>query len=178
MPHSYSQPSLRNTLSMGTLSPESITVSLTASVTTFATSTAWPIASGTICVPIEVLYPVTVAKMMVNNGSVPTGTMDVGIYDAGGARLVSAGSTPQVGASAIQIFDIADTLLLPGLYYLALAFNNSISTVAGFGGVLVDMSPMGIYQQLSAFPLPATLTFSALNGTFVPLISMTPSTTI
>jgi hypothetical protein len=57
--------------------------------------------------------------MLVLNGATASGNMDVGIYDYAGTRLVSSGSTAQSGTSAFQDFDITDTLLGPGIFYLA-----------------------------------------------------------
>jgi hypothetical protein len=117
--------------------------------------------------------------MMVNNGTVVTGNIDVGIYDASGNRLVSAGSTVQAGTSAIQIFDITDTLLKPGLHYMAIALSNNTGTLAGWSvGNAVDGRPFGLAQMASAFALPNPATLASYAQTFIPMVSMTPRTAI
>jgi hypothetical protein len=110
---------------------------------------------------------------MVNNGTSLATNIDAGIYDLSGTRLVSIGSVIHSGTSTIQIFDITDTYLLPGLYYLGVAVSNTSGTLAGFNAsAAVDATPMGLYQQAGAFPLPATASFSMFTGTFIPLVSM------
>lgn len=178
MPQATLSPTLRNSLTMGTLSPESLIVSINASVTTLVASQAWPLANMAIYVPIEILYPVTVTRLLVNNGTTVAGNIDVGIFDVNGSRMVSMGSVIQSGTSASQLFDIPDTTLLPGMYYMGLALSNVTGTISGFGGVFVDMAPMGFGQQASAFPLPATISPTTFSGTFAPIITMAIQPTI
>jgi hypothetical protein len=103
------------------------------------------------------------------NGATAANNIDVGIYDAAGTRLVSAGSTAQAGTSDLQLFDVTDTLLGPGLFYFAVSFDGTTGTVfrhvvsQNFGQAL------GVCQQTaSAHPLPATATFAANAFQIVP----------
>lgn len=178
MPDFPLSPVLRNSIGITTTSLECLGVPLLVIVPSFAVSTAWPTANLAIYLPVEILYPVTIAKIMVNNGTAVSGNIDVGIYDADGNRRVSAGSTAQAGASAIQIFDITDTLLNPGLYYMAVALDNTTGTLAGWTFVNIDIAPFGVCQQATAFALPDPATFAAFTGTFIPLVSMSPKVTI
>ena len=167
---------LVNQISIATFSPESIGGSFAPQ---FTTSFAWPSANLAIYIPVEIYEPVTVVKMAVNNGSVVSGNIDVGIYDALGNKLASAGSTAQTGTSAIQIFDITDTLLLPGLYYMAVALDNTTGTLAGFqSGTAQVLEGAGLFQQASAFALPSPATYAAMAQTVVPLVSMSLKSTI
>lgn len=147
---------------------------------TVQASVAWPTANLALYVPVPVYRTVTIAKMAVNNGSAVSGNIDVAIYNKSGNRLVSAGSTAQSGTSAIQIFDITDTVLQPGLYYLGVALDNTTGTLSGwsFSGGSLELRAFGIYQQSSAFALPDPFTGAAMAQTFVPLVSMTPKTTL
>ena len=169
----------QNQISIGSFSPESIGLELMSTGVTASTSFAWPTANLALYIPVEVYTPILIAKMSINNGATVSGNVDVGIYDVGGAKLVTMGSTAQSGVSAIQTFDIADTLLLPGLYYMALAIDNTTSTIAGWtGAIAIECEAMGVFQQASAFALPSPATYAANTQTVMPLISMTPKTTI
>lgn len=143
-------------------------------------STAWPSANLAIYVPVPVYRLVTIAKMAVNNGTAVSGNIDVGIYDATWNRLVSSGSTAQSGTSAIQIFDITDTTLNPGLYYIGVALDNTTGTLAGyvFTGGSLEIRSFAVYQQASAFALPNPFVGAAMAQTLIPLVSMTPKTTL
>lgn len=179
MPDFPASVSLRNQINIGTSSQESLIALMSALATTFNASTAWPTSNLAMFFPVEVYQPITIVKMMVNNGTAVSGNIDVGIYDASGNKRVSAGSTAQAGTSAIQIFDITDTLLFPGLYYMAVALDNTTGTLSGWSTPnAIDLAPAGIFQQASAFALPSPATFAVTAQVFIPLISMTPKVTI
>lgn len=159
-------------------SPWSLGTAMNAMGLTSAAS-AWPTANKAYYIPVSVQYPITVAKMFVINGSTVSGNIDVGIYDAGGAKLVTSGSTAQTSGSVIQEFDIADTLLQRGLYYWACAMDNSTGTLEIWNPNLAIGRAMGVCEQTSAFPLPATAVFALLATTLrFPVIGATPRTTI
>lgn len=140
---------------------------------------AWATANKALFVPFSVYSPITIVKMFVVNGATASGNIDVGIYDRGGARLVSAGSTAQSGTSAIQEFNITDTALSPGLYYLACALDNATGTLEVWTPALAIGRSLGICEQTSAFALPATATFAAASSTFrVPFIGATQRTVV
>lgn len=152
------------------LNPQSLGAMLNAMGYAFTGATAWATANKAIFIPYSVGGIVTVKKMFVVNGTV-SGNIDVGIYDRNGVRLVSIGSTAQAGASVIQEFDIADTTLGPGLYYLACAMDNNTGQVELVGPGSAQGKSMGIFEMTSAFALPATATFASLSGTVrVPFI--------
>lgn len=179
MPDFPISPNLMNAISIGSWSLESLGIDLRSHSGTWATSNAWGTNNLALYIPVEIYYPVTIVKMSINNGSTVNGNIDLGIYDVGGAKLVSKGSTAQSGTSAIQTLDITDTLLLPGLYYMGVAFSSTTGTCAGWNGLNTQiMQQAGIYQQASGFALPATATFATFTGTIVPLVTMTPKVTI
>lgn len=143
------------------------------------TTQAWPTANEAIFIPFSVQCIVTVRKMFIVNGATLSGNVDVGIYNRNGTRLVSIGSTAQAGVSVIQEFDITDTLLSPGLYYLACAIDNGTATLDMIGPSIVLAMGMGIAEMASAFPLPATATFAGLTGTTrIPYIAATQRTLV
>lgn len=122
-------------------------------------SATYPSANLAIFYPVRVTRAFTVAQLFVLNGATVSGNIDVGIYDSAGTRLVSSGSTAQSGTNAVQAFNIADTLLAAGWYYLAVAMDNITGTLQrNTAGSFVMTASLGIGQQASAFPLPATAT--------------------
>lgn len=153
--------------------PQSIGEAIS-SVSQSLTAAAWSAANRAYYVPFSVFSPLTVVKMFVVNGGTASGNIDVGIYDAGGARLVSSGSTAQAGTSAVQEFNVTDTILNPGLYYLACAMDNTTGTVEVWNPSAGIMRAFGVCEQASAFALPATATFGAITTTLrVPFIGAT-----
>ena len=148
-------------------SPQSIGRDLSGMGISAATA-GWPAANRAIFMPITIYNPITVVKMFIENGASTSGNIDVGIYDSDGAIIVSSGSTAQSGVSATQEFDITDTLLNPGLYYLAAAMDNTTGTVLRWGLSGAVARGIGVAQMASAFPLPSTATFAALASSFIP----------
>jgi hypothetical protein len=136
---------------------------------------AWFAASAAVFIPFRVYEPITVTRGFVYNGSVVSGNVDVGIYLPNGARIVSTGSTAQAGTSALQTLDITDTSLAPGLYYMALALDNTTGTVARFiVSQAARLTAAGVYTMTSAFALPATVTFAtAATITTIPYYGFT-----
>lgn len=158
-------------------SPHSLGNELLATATTRGLST-WVVANKAYFIPISIFAPITIKKMFVENGTTVSGNIDVGIYDAGGVKKVSIGSTAQAGVSAIQEFDITDTLLNPGLYYLAGAMDNTTGIVQRAGPSSAVLRTFGVFEQTSAFPLPSTATFALLSSSFFPYVFATQKATI
>jgi len=130
-------------------------------------------ANEAIYIPVRIKASATVKRI----GTTVSGNVDVGIYDAGGTRLVSSGSTSQSGTSATQYFDIGDTALTAGLHWMAIAgssgtgqiYTHDSSFNPGTGRILY-----GLKVEASAFPLPATATFSdpALTDLGIPMMAL------
>lgn len=147
--------------------------SLGPSVITAIAGVGWPSANRALFFPFRVPVPVTVYKMACGTGTGSTGNFDLGIYDAIGTRLVSTGSTAKTTASSDRIVDVTDTLLLPGLHYLAMATDG---TTNYFGATPLTASPasgklFGMRQMDTAFPLPSTATFATITNGTMPLVS-------
>ena len=136
----------------------------------FATAAAWPSANLAIYVPVSVTEQITVYQMSIEVGA-QAGNFDVGIYNEGGTRLVSSGSTV-VGAAGLQPFNITDTILSPGIYYLA-GVCSTVTTATFLSGApdLKIARTCGVQQQATALPLPATATFANLGSAYIPRIS-------
>jgi hypothetical protein len=130
----------------------------------------WPVANRAIYAAVHIRSTVTVYKMGLIVG-VQSGNLDVGIYSETGTRLVSSGSTA-VAAAGLQVVDIADTTLTPGLYYLALCIDNTTASV--FRNAQTNISfqqVVGIRSQaVGAVTLPTTATFANHTSQYVPLV--------
>lgn len=138
-----------------------------------ASSIAWPTANTAVFVPFHVYTPTVVKQIGWFNGSAVSGNVDCGIYDAAGTRLISTGSTAQAGVSTIQTVDVTDTLLGPGLFYMAFAADNITATVIGIVPTLQRGRVLGLVEMATAFALPATATFATLTGNVVPFACFT-----
>ena len=88
------------------------------------TATTWPAADRAIFIPVMCSGYFTVKKFAIENGAV-SGNLDAGIYTSEGKLVVSTGSTAMSGANSWQTIDVTDTQIPPGLYYLAMAINNT-----------------------------------------------------
>lgn len=166
-----------NSLLISPGAPEALGNELNGLGATTASGT-WPVANKAIFVPFEVFEPITIVKLFVENGTAVSGNIDVGIYDFKGTRLVSSGSTAQSGTSAIQEFDITDTLLLPGLYYLACVLDNTTGTLFRWSPSSSLCKALGVCEQTSAFPLPSTATFAMPTSALVPPLFATQRSVI
>ena len=170
-----SQETNRVTISTG--HPESLGIEVANCGLNFSSTLAWPTTNGAIFVPFVLYSPMMVVKMFVSVGTA-SGNVDVGIYDTGQNRLVSMGSTAMAGSSAIQIFDIADTQLNDGVYYMAVAVDNGTGTLSAQNPAIAITSSMGILSQSSAFPLPNPAVFAAASAAYVPLVGLTARATV
>lgn len=138
---------------------------------------AWPTANTAIYVPFAVGYPIAIAMIFWENGTV-SGNIDVGIYSADGTKLVSSGSTALSGATSIQSVDIIDTLLQRGLYYMAMAIDNTTATVRTSNTLPIQNRVCGVLSQATAFALPATSTPVGTTVNFIPYLALTTKATI
>jgi hypothetical protein len=136
-------------------------------------TSAWGVANRAIYMPVRVTARVIIKKLGCVTSTTGAGNIDIGIYDAGGTRLISTGSTAKSAVASTQIIDVTDTTIGPGLYYLAL--NNSTTTdtfVAAVGMAQGVPSSMGLRSEaVGAVTLPATATWAVANTIqFVPAI--------
>jgi hypothetical protein len=139
-------------------------------------SAAWVAANTAIFIPFRLSSAMLMKLLFVYNGSSVSGNIDVGIYAKDGTKLVSSGSTAQAGTSAFQTFDIADTLIGPGVFYLAAVMDNGTGhTTRLTPGVAIGRL-LGAAQMATAFPLPATATLAALTASYWPLVGGTTRT--
>jgi hypothetical protein len=134
-------------------------------------SATWPTANRAIFIPFRIATPIVVRQLWMFSGSAVSGNFDIGIYGEKGTRLVH-GSAVQSGVNAAQVVDVDDTLIGPGVFYFALVLDNTTGTYLGaqMGGSLGKF--LGIAEQASAYPLPATATFATETMNIQPLIGL------
>jgi hypothetical protein len=138
-----------------------------------STLTVWPVANLALFVPFTLSEMVTIKRLVVLKGSTAGGTIDVGLYDANGTRLVSSGSTPLTTSAGTQFFDIADTQLNAGRYYLAAVTTGTVAVIC-FPLITGSGSFVGLREMAAAFPLPATAVFTDnLLRSVIPAIALT-----
>jgi hypothetical protein len=155
---------------IGTMSAESLGEELGSM--TAPTTAVWPSANLAIYVPFRVAASITVDRMWVYKGGTAAGNIDIGIYNDAGTRLVSLGSTADAGTTVIVTFDVANTTLSRGYYYLAFACSDGTATFAraAIGGNM----PFGVKQEASALPLPATATMvDSMTTNYIPILGLT-----
>ena len=143
----------------------------------FGTSTTWPTANKAFFLAWELLAPYTVRRLWVYNGAAVSGNLDVGLYSHDGTRLVSSGSTAQAGTNTLQLMDVTDVLLAPGLYYLALCLDNTTGAVMSAPATLANAARGGA-QMLTAFPLPTVATLATVSAGQRPHFGLTSRASI
>jgi hypothetical protein len=139
---------------------------------------AYPGANTAFFVPFRLSRAVLFKLLFAWNGAAVSGNIDVGIYSRDGTRLVSSGSTAQAGTSVIQTFDVTDTLIGPGVFYLAIAMDNGTGQITRFVPGLAVGRLLGMAQMATAFPLPATATLAVFTTNFAPIIGATTRTVV
>lgn len=145
---------------------------------------AWPKANRAIYIPLYVPYQYVVRRMYWINGSVIGSNVSTGLYTFDGERLYGSGTVAQVGTSLIQYVTPSTPIpLSPGRYYVAFAIssitaNNGVGLgTAGSG--LASYKLLGIVQQESALPVPATMAPETLaaEGASLPFVGITRTAT-
>ena len=134
-------------------------------------ASAWGTANVAIHMPFIVRHSFPIKQLRLVNGAAVSGNLDLGVYDSdaeGLARtlLVSTGSTAQSGTTDVQLVNVSTNILSAGLYYMASVLDNGTGEVFGPSLRLqTNLSSAdsintmdGVFQEASAFPLPATAT--------------------
>jgi hypothetical protein len=121
----------------------------------FNSAAAWPAANRAILPPVVLQRPVTATQIAWYNGATVAGNVSVGIYDQRRKQLVEARAAMS-GASTVQVIDIADTLLMPGRYWPAMASDSGTATF--FRATLNSFvqTLCGLRNISTAYPLPVS----------------------
>lgn len=162
-----------NRVTISTASPESLGVEVTATSNALTSGQTWPAANRAIFVPIVVHSAFTVAQLFCANGGAVSGNVDVGLYDTGGNRIVSSGSTAHAGTGTLQFFNVTDTPISAGVYYMAMVLDSTSGAIAGCVPAIGITQAFGVLSMASAFPLPTTATFATVANTLVPQLGLT-----
>ncbi len=137
-------------------------------------STVWTTTNMGVYTPFSLNRRSTVKKLYhLNGGTIGTDNIDVGIYDADSdglpsIRRVSSGATALSGATAWQEFDVTDTELAPGLYYLAAVMDGTTDTSISLGTdvLILESRRFSFYQQaIGSGTLPATAAPAIVTAT-------------
>lgn len=166
---------------VGTDSWHCLGTQLAANAVTAPASSTWPAANRALYIPLLVTEDITVTKLWVRNGTTASGNIDMGIYDSAFSRQVSIGSTAQAGTNVIQEFNIADTAITAGQYYIGIAMDNTTGTTFRYsaaGGGAAIVQGWGMAQEASAFALPATATPADLASSFMPICGIATRTQV
>lgn len=145
-------------------------------VSTFTNAGTWPTADLALYCPIVVTRRVLVKKLVagINTAS---GNVCMGVYDDAGTRLITSGST---AAAIEQVFDVTDTPIGPGIFYLALVADNTTITVTRANDAAPLLASFGLLsEQLGASAaLPATASWSlAQSQAYWPSMALLMDTT-
>ena len=141
---------------------------------------AWPTANLVIYSPLRILSRVIVRKLWFANQATATGNIDIGLYDAGGTKLVSSGSTAKAATNDEQVLDVTDTTIGPGFYYMALTCSNNTDTFM----VDADAAPLDaavgmLTETPGAFGLPTTASWAiAQTLAYNPMMGVLLDTTV
>lgn len=121
----------------------------------------WPTTNLALYVPFVVYEDATLLRLFWLNGDTVSGNVDCGVYDDDLAKVIAAGSTAQSGTSVLQIVNVADTALAAGRYWFGLSVSNTTGRIGRYGPNSVTANILrgfGLFQEASAFALPATAT--------------------
>jgi hypothetical protein len=125
--------------------------------------------------PIIVTEQVTIKRLLWRTGSTGgNGTYDVGLYDSDAdgepsTQLVALGAASFPAANTEVASDITDTVLPPGLYYVAFVSSSASDSIMGWqvgpGTQTATDAELGVFYESSAtLPSSATPT-QGISGT-------------
>jgi len=143
-------------------------------------SATWPASNRILYQPFRLPTPITIAQLYCYNGTAVSGNVDIGIYMLDGSKIITTSSVAQAGTSALQLFDITDTLIGPGTFYMGITLDNTTGTLFRVAlTVLASAQVMGVLEENpGGFGLPSTATFGSISASYIPLIGMTPRTVL
>jgi hypothetical protein len=145
-----------------------------------AISGGWANANRATYVPFNLPDTITLTQFYLLNGAgAAAGNVDVGVYSADGRLIIGVGGVAQSNAVAntFQVMDVADTELGPGPYFLGTVCSSTSTTVFRSAGAAQFIE--GVQEQATAYPLPATATFSnTISNSVIPVSGFTTRATV
>jgi hypothetical protein len=137
-------------------SPGSVNLSNTGT----ASAVTLPANNYIIYIPIPVRKRTTALKLWVFPQTTGTDNIQLGIYNRAGSKLVATATTAKSTTVDMQVIDITDTKLSPGLYYWALQCAAATATFQGVASTAPHNAGMGIRSEAAgSFGLPTTATW-------------------
>lgn len=147
-------------------------------LTSAQASTAWGTANQVRFVPFYITSPIVVVKLLAHNGSTANGNSDIGIFDTAGNRIVAGANPTQAGTSQWQEFDITDTPLNPGMYYVGLKNSGTTGTYYATGSLHYGKLLGVVSAAGAAGGLATSYTYAVLDAAVIPLVAMALRTLI
>lgn len=174
-----------NRVIIGPTSPQSMGIEYAAEAAAAAASVAWGTINLIRMYPFVLSEPVLARKLWIYKGATVTGSVDVGIYAEDGpgtcVRLASAGATAvSAGANALQEFDIADTQLGRGRYYMAAAMSLTTTTMFA-NAVAANLAKTWGWAEggtAASTVLPATITLATFTTAVQPRFGLSNRTLV
>lgn len=136
-------------------------------------SATWPAANRAIYMPVYLTADGTCTQLWTMNGATALGNLDIGIFDSAGTKLFSSGAVAQSGTNTIQPVDITDQWLPAGAYYIGLSHSTNTGTYFRYATGTVILRTLGLVQQATSHPLPASITPAAVASGYWPICGLT-----
>jgi hypothetical protein len=148
---------------VGPFSDVALGTELAANAAAAPAAAVWPTANLAIAYPFRVTEDSTAYKLWYSGSTAASGNIDIGIYDSAFAKVISTGSN--VHAAATTVIDVANTALTTGLYYFAVAIDNTTAQMSRFA---TASRGFGMVQMAAAFALPTTFVPAAIANLYLP----------
>lgn len=125
------------------------------------TDVVWQTANQAIYVPFTLERAQTIYQVgWLNGATATTGTHEIGVYNADGTTKIISGAAAGGTVSVIQKVDVTDTILQPGLYWLAMTNTSTAGHWWSYSPAAPQVASLGILTQATANPLPSSATFA------------------
>ena len=100
-----------------------------------------------------------------------SGNLDIGLYRWDGTKLVSSGAIA-VAAAGVQSVALADTVVLPGWYYIGFSASSATAVFRNSTSPAGKVRTCGVREQASAHVLPSPATFAVYATAVCPQVSL------
>lgn len=143
-------------------------------------TTAWVTANQARYVPLIISEPYNVVKLMVYCGTTSgSGNNDMAVYDAAGTEVIAATAAAHPAAANWQEFNVTDTVLMPGLYYVGILHTTTTGTFLAWTNKEIGRVCGVFSQAVGAGNMPSpTATFAALDQAVIPVVAVSNRVTI
>jgi hypothetical protein len=128
----------------------------------------WPVNNLALYLTFSLFDDITVIGLGHFQGIAASGNYDIGIYDKGGTRLVSLGSTAVGSTNTNKVVSVTPILLPKGFYLFGYSFSSTTNQVSRFNPAAGLLAAWGQREESNAVPLPATATFVINSRAYFP----------